>query len=141
MVKSRGVEAYLVRYDDNVRYAEHDYPATAQEAMSTSTEVYVEAVEDERYALFVVLTPEFDFRRSPEVKIRWKLDNSARRTVLTTKEIRASFRSEGHYKYKVDAIPVQMGGRWKLCGLNFNGLHIGTSTSGTNVRLLIPRLT
>lgn len=128
MVKSRGVEAYLVRYDDNVRYAEHDYPATAQEAMSTSTEVYVEAVEDERYAIVVVLTPDFKFGRSPYVKIRRELDYSATQVLLRVKTVQESLRSKGFFEYKYDSAPVQIEGTWKKCELNFNRLQIGMST-------------
>lgn len=127
MVKSRGVEAYLVRYDDNIRYPEHDYPAAAQEAASSSTEVYVEVVADERYAIVVILTPDFKLGKFPYVRIRWKFDQATTRTIVTAKSIRESFRSRGYFEDKFDSIPAQKEGAWKDCEMHFNGLHIGMS--------------
>lgn len=142
MVASGGVEAYLVRYHNDIRYPEHDYPASSREATSKSAEVYVEAVAGERYAIVVLLTPDFDFQQSSRVRIRWELDNSHHHALFTPRKIRASFRSKGNFYYKIEYTPVLLKGKWKMCGLNFNRrLHIGMSTECFTEFALITRLT
>lgn len=75
MVKSQGVEVFLVRHEDKHRYPEYARPPANETVQGTSTEVYVEAITGERFAIAFVLHPEFDFRDSPDVKFRCKLDD------------------------------------------------------------------
>jgi len=111
MVKSQGVEVYLVRYEDNHRYPEYECPSPYEEAQHTPNEVYVEAITGERYAIAFVLTRDFNFRGSPEVKLRCRFDDIWIRVIYSADEVRKSIRSIGQFRYTMADKPGLVDGK------------------------------
>jgi hypothetical protein len=128
MVRSQGVEAYLVRYEDKYRYPEHEPLRASNEASDPTTMAYVEVSTGERYEIIVVLTAGFDFKDCPAVRVSWKSDNDpGRRTVCSAHNVQRAIRSEGRLEQKFSARPLLVDGNWMNHGLSFADLQIGTS--------------
>jgi hypothetical protein len=125
MVKSQGVEAYLVRYKDNHRYPEHEPPPVMEGALDLSTTAYFEVVTGERYAVVIVLTADFDFRNFPDVQFIWVLDGQPRSAIYSSEQVQASIKSKGQHQHSFFTRPALIDGKWMRCGLLFSDLQIG----------------
>jgi hypothetical protein len=129
MVRSQGVEAYLVRYEDKHRYPEHAPPPASKEAPSLSAMAYVEVSTDERYEIVVTLTADFDFKDSPDVRIVWDTDGRGRHRCYSAKELQETIKSKGKRSITFSSRPAMVDGELMDCGLTFTDLHIGSSSS------------
>lgn len=129
MVKSQGVEVYLVRHEDNFRYPEYPSPPANEGSRSTLAEAYVEAFTGERYAIAFVLTPDFDFRDSPDVKLRCKFGEGWVKIIRSAEEVRTSLCTTGSFLYTMADKPALVDGKWMRHQFSFADLHIGMFTS------------
>jgi hypothetical protein len=127
MVKSQGVEAYLVRYEDKHRYPEHAPLPTQEGVLDLFTMAYVEIVTGERYEIFVVFTADFNFKSLPDVKIIWSVDKNHCHSFLSSQKLQDSIQTKGQYERGVSCIPALVDGKWMNCGLSFADLQLGMS--------------
>lgn len=76
MVKQQGVDVYLAPFGrEDQRYPEHSPPAGSSHANVNNKEVYIEAVDGERFVLVVDLTKDFDSKGSPMLRIQYGIDS------------------------------------------------------------------
>jgi hypothetical protein len=127
MVKSQGVEAYLVRYEDKHRYPEHAPLPTEEGLLDLTTMAYVEIVTGERYEIVVVLTADFDFKGLPDARLVWEVDTNRRQVIYSSQKVQNSIRSEGQHKRGFSCAPAFLDGKWMKCGLSFADLQLGMS--------------
>jgi hypothetical protein len=127
MVKSQGVEAYLVRYGDKHRYPEHAPPPAEGGVLDLSTMAYVEIVTGECYEVVVAFTADFDFKGFPDFKLVWDVDNHRRRVIYSSERVQKSIRSKGQYTHRFNSRPALVDGKWMGCGLSFADLQLGMS--------------
>lgn len=132
MVKSQGVEAYLVRHEDNYRYPEHAPPPTSGTAPDTSAMAYVEVVTHDRYEIVIVFTAEFDFKGAHDVKITWETDNRRLYKTYSAASVRDAIDRTGQDETRVSSRPslleYEWSDKWVDCGLFFADLQIGTTS-------------
>ena len=76
MVKQQGIDVYLAPFGKtDQRYPEHPGPANPTSTTPNSKEVYIEAVDGERFVLVVDLTNDFNAKGSPMLRINYGLDS------------------------------------------------------------------
>ena len=77
MVQQQGIDVYLAPFGKvDQRYPEHAAPFSSSDATANSKEVYIEAVDGERFVVLVDLGMDFDAKGSPMIKVRYGLGSS-----------------------------------------------------------------
>lgn len=125
MVKSQGVEVYIRRFDDKQRYQEYDAPKASEDASQQSAEAYVEAVTGERFAVVIVITPEFDFKGSPDVRMSWSLDKSSQNLDYSAMRVQSAISAQGSCKVVRKTTHAFVNGQWQSCRLSYTDLQLG----------------
>lgn len=70
MVQDQGIEVYLAPYSDiSKRYPEHAVPTTSSSLSGKPNEVYIEAVDGERFVIVVDLLKDFDAKGCQRLRI------------------------------------------------------------------------
>jgi len=132
MVVCNGIETYVARHEDRVRYNEYTASPESPSHTGKQNEVFIEAVTGECFEVSVQPTTTFDFQRCEAVRISCTIDGGARKNqVLYAKSVQASFTSErpiqrqrtfGTSRELVD-------GKWVLSGFAFTELALGKQSS------------
>jgi hypothetical protein len=83
MVQAQGIDVYLAPFSDSTkRYKEYLIPVTSPSFTSDTNEVYIEAVDGERFVVVVDVGVGFDAKGSDGLVIRYQVDESATITPL-----------------------------------------------------------
>lgn len=137
MVKQQGIDVYLAPFGKiDQRYPEHPSPTGPTSTTPNNKEVYIEAVDGERFLLVVDLTNDFDAKGSPILNVSYGLDSTREFTgrwnmigTYTYKELREDASSMADLKGR-RVVPWQkktIGGQWVECGFAFSPLSMGNS--------------
>ena len=131
MVQDQGIDVYLAPYSDiSKRYPEHAVPSTSPAFSGNSNEVYIEAVDGERFVIVVDLLAAFDSKGS-----KWLCVSFVKDGQLEEASVRMSHQSwlarhthniprlEGRGVIHSDVRKID--GRWVECGFKFAQLQIG----------------
>lgn len=93
MVKQQDIDIYLAPFGrENQRYPEYSGPVGSSNAYANSKDVYIEAVDGERFVLVIDLTKDFDAKGSPMLHIKYGLDVS--------RELTGQWNMIGTYTYE-----------------------------------------
>jgi hypothetical protein len=77
MVQSQGVDVYITPYSDITRrYKEYSIPTASPSFTGNSNEVFIEAVDGERFAVVVDLDDDFDAKGGDRLIIRTRFDET-----------------------------------------------------------------
>jgi len=125
MVKPQGVAVHLVRHEDRYQYPQYDLPSASGEDQTTSTRVYVEVTTGERYAIVFVLTHDFDFGNSPDVRLRTRFEDHWIKVIYSAVEVREALRSKGWFVHTMTDKPALVDGKWMRSKFSFADLQIG----------------
>jgi hypothetical protein len=119
MVHNQGIEVYLTPFTDMTkRYKEYPVPATSPSFSYDSNEVYIEAVDGERFMIFVDFGGDFSAKTSTHLKIRYTVDGSSGATNTT---VPTESKLESH-----SVFARRINGHWVKSGYTFVPLQIGT---------------
>jgi hypothetical protein len=135
MVKQQGIDVYLAPYGKGYqRYPEHPAPVSSSSAVANSKDVYIEAVDGERFILVIDLMNDFDAKGSPMLRVDYGLDSSHELTgrwsltgTYTYEKLReiVSGRSDLKGRETVASQWQKIGEQWFECGFVFSPLEIG----------------
>lgn len=128
MVQDQGIDVYIAPFSDiTKRYPEHAVPADSPVHTNDPNEIYIEAVDGERFVIVVDLLEDFDPQESTWSYIRydvdggiWSMSSSYSRLQSTrSQESPLNGRSVcSHASRRFD-------GRWLKCGFVFSPLGMG----------------
>lgn len=136
MVQHQGIDVYVAPHAAiNKRYPEHAVPVTSPAYTGDPNEVYIEAVDDERFVVVMDLMDSFDPGDTEAVQITYLIDHDdelhngecTNRTLSTLKASRPrGYDLKGRYIYQDTHRHV--GEEWFKCGFTFASLQMGTVT-------------
>lgn len=125
MVLYKGIKAFVAPSPGNHEpFSEHQTPM--------ANEIYIEAVTGKSFKVVVEITPEFEIKGSPDVKVTYLIDDchTLAHTFSAT-EIKAACESSNERRATFDTSCRIINGKWMECGLTFADLKIGKLIHGT----------
>jgi hypothetical protein len=134
MVQNQGIDVYLAPFRDiNERYQQHGVPLGSPAFTNDPNEVYIQAVDGERFMIVVDFMEYFDMKGAEHLYIRPQLDTSyggetaSHYCTLSDLKKRLSRGTdlEGRYTHKTSSRKID--GTWTLCGVAFASLTIGNA--------------
>lgn len=125
MVQSDKVEVYITRHKDDRRFKEYRAPIGSRTYSPDLNEVYIEAVNDERFTVCVRLLRGFDWKGCANVQVKCTMDGKSQVGYIRKKPSNKS--RELRRLLQLASIHQTIGGETVLCGLTFRELDIGTS--------------
>jgi hypothetical protein len=128
MVQDQGIDVYLAPHSDTTkRYPEHAVPSTSPVFSSNANEVYIEAVDGERFVIVVDLLKDFDAKGSKNLKIDYGIDGGGTMGQSSypqpAKCVRKHARLRGRDIAETEVRKID--GRWVRCGYTFAQLNMG----------------
>jgi hypothetical protein len=136
MVQNQGIDIYLAPFDHknkrkiNTRYPQHGVPSISSNFTGDPNEVYIEAVDGERFVVVLDLMKDFSMHGADHLYIEWYVDQdhaSGRSDHYPLSELKAGEPRgkalKGRCTY--DTIDRKIDGVWKTCGFTFTALDIG----------------
>jgi hypothetical protein len=128
MVQNQGIDVYLAPYSDlSKRYPEHAVPRTSPAFSGNPNEVYIEAVDGERFVIVVDLLKEFGAKGSKMLQIYYNIDGTvtSHRNRYSTLAM-GTRNSQGlQGRDTLDSQIKKIDGRWVECGCTFAQLKMG----------------
>jgi hypothetical protein len=132
MPQDQGLDVYLVPFGDmRERYRQHVVPTTSPSFAGDRNQIYIEAVDDERFVIVVDLLPEFDFQGYKHLRITYELDGASGKIGSATYRDFKDFRYERPRRsglkgrYTLDSIIHKFDGSWSDCAFSFVSLTTG----------------
>lgn len=122
MVQHQGIDAYLAPFGHiRKRYPEHAVPTTSPVFPGNSNEVYIEAVDGERFVIVVDLLKGFDTKGSKMLKINHTIEGGGNGQHMSYSELAKRARRRPSLQGRdVAASEVKkIDGRWVKCGYTF----------------------
>lgn len=129
MVQSQGIDVYLAPFSDiTKRYPEYAVPIDSPAHTNDPNEVYIEAVDGERFAIVVDLLEHFDRQQSKMLKISVIVDGDICSAAYEYNELGQMKLGDTPIKGRdvTTWTKRKIDGRWVKCGLIFAPLEIGT---------------
>jgi hypothetical protein len=132
MVQDQGLDVYLAPFGNIVnRYEQHAVPAGSPNFTGNPNEVYIEAVDGERFSLAVDLLKDFDMKGATHLRILQEIDQarngSGRVTYESSEALKSHRPGETNLKgrHVLDTTSRKMNGAWSRCGFVFASLVMG----------------
>lgn len=132
MVQNQGIDAYLAPFADITKpYQQHGVPTASPAFIGDFNEVYIEAVDGERFAVVVDLMEDFDMHGAEYLCIVIHLDQDrgkdAHSCHATLSKLEAGVPRATALKSRSihSTINRKMDGSWMTCGFTFKPLVIG----------------
>lgn len=122
MVYSDGIEVWIERYADGMKYQEHIVPPESALFTGDANERYIEAVTDERFVVCARVMEDFDFKGAPAVRLILDLDRGSIRVCHTFERD-----AQGSRTHRFETKEFFHEGEWKCCGYTFGGIALGES--------------
>jgi len=129
MVQDQGIDVYLAPYSDiTKRYPEHTIPDTSPVFSGNANEVYIEAVDGERFIIVVDLLEDFDAKGSKRLKTEYIIDGGGSTGNSSYPELAKRTRKRARLQGRevVENEVKKIDGRWVDCGYTFAQLKMGT---------------
>jgi hypothetical protein len=132
MVQNQGIDVYLAPYSDiNGRYQQHAVPLGSPAFTEDPNEVYIQAVDGERFTVVVDVLKDFDMKGAKHLYCTYEIDQpingsgSGHCNSLST--IRASQPRGTNLKGRdmLSSFMKKVDGVWCRCGMTFTSLKIG----------------
>lgn len=134
MVQDQGLDVYLAPCSDiTQRYRQHAVPVGSPNFTGDPNEVYIEAVNGERFIIVVDLMKWFDMKGATHLCIRYDIDQardaSARQNVESIRELQSGRPKEMVLKgrHTLDSMSRKVDGAWSMCGFTFASLVMGNA--------------
>lgn len=122
MVQLDNIDIYVVYQRDHAqRYTEYTVPLDSKANRKDIYERYIEAVDEQRFALIVHIGDDFDFKGATHININWAIDAIAFVATLPEDSARG--------KLVIDSIPMKVNGNWLESGFKFKHLALGKQRS------------
>lgn len=128
MVQDQGIDVYLAPYSDtSKRYPEHAVPTTSRAFSGNPNEVYIEAVDGERFVIVVDLLDDFDAKGSERLKINYNIDGVGYSGTSNYSKLAKGTRKQARLQRRqiADSEVKKVDGRWVKCGYTFAQLKMG----------------
>lgn len=128
MVQDQGINVYLAPFGDiTKRYPEYAVPIDSPVHTNNPNEVYIEAVDGERFVIVVDLLEDFDAYESTSVQVRCVVDGDATSRISSYSALDAKTPSSASVKGRsVHEFAIRkFEGRWVKCGYSFLLLEMG----------------
>jgi hypothetical protein len=75
MVQNQGIDVYLAPFSDQTKpYPQHGIPVISPNFTGDPNEVYIQAVDSERFVILVDFMQDFNMYGAEHVKIKWEID-------------------------------------------------------------------
>jgi hypothetical protein len=129
MVQYQGLDVYLAPFGDITRrYQHHTVPAASPDFTGDPNEVYIEAVDGERFILVVDVMDNFDKKDCKHLRIEYKIDQDAWSEVHESwcdliKHTPEVSRVKG--RRTLEESTMKVNGDWVDCGFAFSSLTMG----------------
>jgi len=132
MVQDQGIDVYLAPFNNvKRRYPQHGVPAISPNFTGDPNEVYIEAVDGERFVVVLDLMKDFNMYGADHLYIEWYVDEDhdagGRVDHYHLSELKAGKSRgkalKGRLTYEI--INPKIDGVWKTCGFTFAALDIG----------------
>jgi hypothetical protein len=130
MVQEQGISVYIVRYSDGSRYREYPVPTSSPSYTGNRNEVYIEAVDGERFIIIADTCNESDTEGSERLQISCQVDSGDdsagpwRCGFARPQNVPSKSTVEGRYIHRNCERQIQDGG--VTYGYTFVPLQIGT---------------
>jgi hypothetical protein len=132
MVQHQGIDVYLAPFSDiNERYQQHDVPLNSPAFTNDPNEVYIQAVDGERFSIVVDLLKDFDAKCAGHLKIAYAIDQPVDGSVATScpslPVLQATRPMGTNLKGRkmLSETTKKVNGIWCRCGVAFASLKIG----------------
>ena len=131
MVQDQGIDVYLAPFNGiNKRYQQYAVPADSPGFSGDPNEVYIEAVDGERFMVVVDLMEDFDTMGSTSLKFNVTFDGHQVEGKYTYDRLRLNLDTQASStKLKGRDFTVsqtcKLNGEWVECGFTFSSLQIG----------------
>jgi hypothetical protein len=132
MVQHQGIDVYLAPYSDiNGRYEQHAVPLGSPAFTNDPNEIYIEAVDGERFTVVVDLLKDFEMKGARHLYLSYEIDQpvggSATSRYNSLPVLRASQPAGTNLKGRdmLSVLSKKVGGIWCTCGFTFATLKIG----------------
>ncbi|KAM0713540.1 hypothetical protein Q7P37_010502 [Cladosporium fusiforme] len=133
MVQYKDINAYVVRAEDNVSYEEYKVPRGKRFRGEPGSQVYIEAVTGERFAIVAECMPDFDWKRTRALQIQFWIDN--RDFFMAESLCKSSLNqidpSVRHRHVRHESETWLVDGKWMSCGLAFADVQIDEDSVAT----------
>jgi hypothetical protein len=130
MVQNQGLDVYLAPFDDNAsRYQQYTASAASPDFTGDPNEVYIEAVDGERFIIMVDVMESFDTKGCSHLNVEYKIDQGTMNVTHTSWPNLAAKVPEGSSlkgRKTVEDVTRKLNGDWVECGLTFSALDMGT---------------
>jgi hypothetical protein len=132
MVQNQGIDVYLAPFSDLTKpYLQHSVPRASPNFTGDPNEVYIEAVDGERFGVVLGLMKDFSMYGAEHLYVQWEVDQdrgaSRRVSHYTLPELEGGkprgSALKGRCTYKT--ITRKTDGVWMQCGFAFAPLNIG----------------
>jgi hypothetical protein len=132
MVQDQGLDVYLAPFSNIVnRYEQHAVPAGSPNFTGDPNEVYIEAVDGERFMLVVDLLKDFDMKGATHLRILQEIDqarNGSGRVSYGGSDALKSYKPNGTNlkgRHALSTTDRKVNGAWSECGFVFATLVTG----------------
>jgi len=134
MVQDQGLDVYLAPFGNiNERYQQHAAPLESPSYTGDPNEVYIEAVDGERFMIVIDLLKDFDMRGAGDLYLRYKIDQprggGTTGCCRSLSTLKASQPTGTNLKGReaLSVLTKKVDGVWSKCGIIFASLKIGIS--------------
>jgi hypothetical protein len=135
MVQDQGLDVYLAPFGNITnRYQQHSVPAGSPNFTGDPNEVYIEAVDGERFIIVTDLMKWFDMKGATHLCITYDIDQargaSGRACYRSLTELEARRPVEMRLKGRqiLESTSRKMDGAWSWCGFVFASLVMGNAS-------------
>lgn len=118
-----GVEVRIKPYGSNDPYQEFKAPSRSQLFAEGRSECFIEAVADERYTIEVIVHPLFQWQRSPNLAVNYKLDGG----IVNRWALLDNPRQKKAVVMERNIFSDFIGGTFVNCGFTFGAVNLGRS--------------
>jgi hypothetical protein len=138
MVQNQGIDVYLAPFSDTTkRYQQYAVPAASLCFSNDPNEVYIEAVDGERFVIVVEVMADFHARGGTHLRIEFHIDgDDATVSHQSLSSLQAGapegtqLKGRKIYRQRIRKVD----GDWNECGFTFSSLRMGTSPSLNHCR-------
>lgn len=142
MVQNQGIDVYLAPCSDiDKRYQQYDVPALSPNFTGDPNEVYIQAVDGERFMVVTDLLKDFDMKGAGHLYFTYEIDQSrngtGRGSYSTSSQLQSSIPKGTNLKGRsvLNTYHKKVDGTWSKCGFTFASLVIGKSPATPKSRI------
>lgn len=128
-----GVEVLIKPHDSDTAYREYEAPRSHPLYTGDENERYIEAVNNERFEVFVKLDKSFDFKTYNQARVVLIIDGGS----LTVQRILAKSKRTAETIMSINGSLACHAGKWECVGFCFRELKMRTYSKSNPIRLRI----